>query len=102
MSRVIEISSYVDHDNLLDNNKQCVIFFGSKNCHHCRDMISFFEDLAENYPSVKFGHIEVTKVNVENVNGVPVFVVYKNTQPVEIVLGANKDKLLSSVKKLLV
>lgn len=100
MSGVVQLSSYVDHDKFIDNNNHSVIFFGSKNCHHCRDMVSFFEDLAENYPSVKFGHIEVTKVNVKNVNGVPVFVIYKNKQPVEIVLGANKDKLLSTVKNL--
>lgn len=98
MSEVVELNNYIDHDNFIDNNNKCVIFFGSQFCHHCHDMISVFEQLSKDYPSIAFGHIEVTKIKVENVDGVPVFVIYKNKTPIDLVLGANKDKLLNIIK----
>jgi hypothetical protein len=98
MSRVVELTSHIEHDNFIENNKKCVIFFGSKNCGHCSSMVPFTEDLALKNPNIKFGHIEITKVNTENINGVPVFVIYENKLPVEVVLGANKKKLTEAIK----
>jgi len=97
MSGVVELTNYHDHDNFIDNNDKCIIFFGSQYCHHCHDMIPVFEQMAQDYPEIAFGHIEVTKVKVENIDGVPVFVIYKNKQPIDVVLGANKDKLLNII-----
>lgn len=75
-NRVIEITNFNEHESFIANNEKVVLFFGSIRCPHCRNMGPVVEKMAEQYPTVAFGHIEVTEV--ENVNGVPVFVGYKN------------------------
>ncbi len=97
MSRVIEIRSYSDQESFIRNNPSGVIFFGSYRCPHCQDMVPVFEDLTRQYPNVGFAHVEITKVEVENVNGVPVFVGYRNKVPIDIVLGADEDKLFDMI-----
>jgi thiol-disulfide isomerase/thioredoxin len=61
-------------------------------------MVPVFNDMASKYNNVAFGHVEVTKVDVDNVNGVPVFVGYKNHQPVDVVLGANSRSLTDMIE----
>lgn len=98
MSRVVDITNYDEHQSMITNNDRCVIFFGSRNCPHCRDMMRPYEDLAAKYPNVRFGHVEVTKVEVDNIDGVPVFVGYKMHVPVDTVLGADPKALTNMVQ----
>ena len=98
MSRVVEINNFNEHEAFINNNSRGVLFFGSMSCPHCHDMVQFVNDLSVKYPNVKFGPIEVSKVDVDNVDGVPVFVGYKSRQPVDVVLGARKNALEDMVK----
>lgn len=100
MSRVLEITDDRQHDMFIASNDKCVIFFGSDYCHNCHDMVPVIEDLARKYPNVRFSHIETTKVKVKDINGVPVFVSYKRQEPIDMVLGADKERVMSMVNTL--
>ena len=97
-NRVVEIKNANETDSFIGNNNKAIIFFGSIRCGHCRNMIPIFEKMAKQYPSIAFGHIEVTEVEVENIKGVPVFVAYKNHQPIDSVLGANLKSLTKMIQ----
>ena len=98
MSRIIEINNFNDHESFIHNNERGVIFFGSVNCPHCHDMVPFFQDISVKYPNVGFAHVEVTKVDVDNVNGVPVFVAYQAGNPVDTVVGARTKSLVNMIE----
>ena len=99
MSRVVEITDFTDQESFIAKNKRAVIFFGSDRCSHCRNMIPVINRMVSQYPSVGFAHVEVTKVKANNVNGVPVFVIYLSEVPVDIVLGASPGSLSESIEK---
>lgn len=90
---VTEITNFDQHESFIDHNPRTVIFFGSAACGHCQTITPVFNSLASQYPHIAFGHVETTKVKALNIRGVPVFVGYCNHQPVEIVLGADKQEL---------
>lgn len=93
MSHVAEITNYDQQTSFINNNPKGIIFFGSSRCHHCADMIPVVQDLSQKYPSVAFAHVETTKVKVDNVDGVPVFVAYKSSVPIDVLVGADDEKL---------
>jgi thiol-disulfide isomerase/thioredoxin len=101
-NRVIEITNFNEHESFIANNKRAVIFFGSIKCGHCRNMVPVVGKMAEQYPTVAFGHIEITEVEVENVDGVPVFVGYKDQIPIDMVLGASPKTLTNMIETKLV
>ena len=83
-----EITSDYEEQQFINTHDRAVIFFGSQRCPHCRDMVPVIQDMIGKYPSVAFAHVEVTAVEVENVNGVPVFVGYRDRNPVDVIVGA--------------
>lgn len=100
MSTVREITHMSEHDGFIANNPSAMIFFGSIRCGHCQDIKPVFDQLARQYPTVAFGHVETTRVKCENVDGVPVFVGYKNQRALEPILGANEQELTRMAQKL--
>ena len=100
MSTVREITHMAEHDALIANNTSAIIFFGSIRCGHCQDITPVFGQLARQYPGVAFGHVETTRVKCENVDGVPVFVGYKNQRPLTPVLGADEPALRRMLQQL--
>ena len=76
-----------------------MIFFGSNYCHHCHDMVDFYIKLTEEFPSCKFAYVETSETNVENIDGVPVFVIYHNGQGMDLVVGASPEKIRSLINK---
>lgn len=97
-NRVIEITNSNENDSFIANNNKAIIFFGSIRCPHCRNMVPVFDKMAQQYPSIAFAHVEVTEVEVENINGVPVFVAYKNHIPVDSVVGASPQSLTKMIQ----
>lgn len=93
MSRITEINSYNDEQSFINNNPRGVIFFGSRSCGHCQHMKPIIEQMAVTYPSIKFAHVEVSKVDVDmkHFEGVPLFVGYRNGAPVDTIIGADED-----------
>lgn len=97
-NNIQEISNVEDHDSFIQNNDKCIMFFGSNNCKNCDIMSPIFDDIAKNYPQIKFSHIEVTETTVENLDkNLPIFVCYKNNEPVGKVVGINKNGIINMI-----
>ena len=100
-TRVIEITNSDESDIFIKNNNLCVIFYGSVRCPHCRTMSPIYDNLAEKYKTIAFGHVETSKIKVDNLDGVPVFVGYKYQEPFDQVIGANPDALIEMINTML-
>ena len=100
MPSILEITNCGQHDQLIDGGGPVVIFFGSQYCGHCLTIKPHVVKLAAENPNVKFGHIEVTELQCNNISGVPAFVAYKDKQVAGTVVGADKSGLSNLVKKL--
>lgn len=100
MSTVREINHVAEQDAFISNNPSAIIFFGSVRCGHCQDITPVYGQLARQYPGVAFAHVETTKVKCENVDGVPVFVGYKNKRALAPVLGADEPALRRMLQQL--
>jgi thiol-disulfide isomerase/thioredoxin len=96
---VVEIKNYKDYTNFL-NNKKCIIFFGSEMCGFCKTIAPVFEKLSNSkkYSTVKFAHVETSKVKTKNIAGVPVFVA-RPTE--EVVTGANEKAIINMLDNLI-
>ncbi len=99
-SRVVEINNYDQQTNFIKDNSQCIIFFGNARCHHCQTMIPVVNEFSQKYPSVGFAHVETSKVKVDNVDGVPVFVGYKYSNPTKVIEGADPESLEEMIQAL--
>ena len=100
MSTVREITHTAEHDAFISNNPSAILFFGSSRCGHCQDITPLFGQLARQYPSVAFGHVETTRVKTEGIDGVPGFVGYKNGRPLAPVVGADDQGLRQLVQQI--
>lgn len=98
---MMEINTFDEHEAFIANNPRGIIFFGSQRCPHCVSAKPVVDNLARQYPQVKFAHVEVSRVKTENIKGVPVFVGYRNGQPVDVALGASPDSLSQLVNKVM-
>lgn len=96
---VQKIATVEDHDNFIQNNNQCIMFFGSHKCRKCKVSIPIFDNIAKNYPQIKFSYVEVTQTTVENLGDeLPIFVCYKGNQPVGKVVGANGNQIVDMIQ----
>jgi len=97
-NKIFEISSVEDHDNFIQNNDKCVMFFGSNKCKKCDTMNKTLSDLSEMYPDIKFSRVEVTKTTVENLgNSLPLLVCYKNNEPISKIASINKNEIVNMI-----
>lgn len=94
---VTELTSDYHEQQFINTHERAVIFFGSERCPHCRDMVPVIHDMARKYSSIGFAHVEVSEIEVENVKGVPVFVGYRNQNPVEVIVGARVKALTEMI-----
>lgn len=90
---MIEVESVEHHNEIVTSSPKCVIFFGSKNCFHCRNMDSFLRQHISEYPGIDFAHVEITKVPVKDLKAVPVFFLYHNGELFDYQLGAGEKRL---------
>ena len=98
-NNVQEIVNVEDHDAFIQNNDKCIMFFGSNRCKKCDNMTTSLNDIAKNYPQIKFSHVEVTRTTVENLgDSLPVFVCYKNNLPVGKVVGTDKNGIINMIQ----
>lgn len=97
-----EINDHDAEQNFIFVNPKAVIFFGSKTCGHCVHMLEPCRQLSDQYPEVKFAHVEITKVDPKpiNLDVFPIFAIYYNQVPIDKVVGADEDALQAAVDKL--
>lgn len=98
VTQVIEITNFPQQQKFISDNDRAVIFFGSSHCGHCGHMAPIYEGMPAKYPTVKFAHVETTRVKTQNINGVPVFVHYLRGEPVGVVLGADPKQLSKTIE----
>jgi thioredoxin 1 len=98
-NNIQEITYVEDHDSFIQNNDKCIMFFGSNECKKCNSMSPIFDDIAKNYPQIKFSRVEVTETTIENLGkDLPVVVCYKNNVPVGKVIGTNKNGIINMIQ----
>ncbi|CAH6418458.1 Hypothetical protein HVR_LOCUS162 [uncultured virus] len=100
-TRIVEITDLQEEAVFTGNNPLAVIFFGSIRCSHCRSMTPVYEKLSNKYLRVAFGHVETSLVEVDDLDGVPTFVAYKQGTPVNKVLGAGERALINMIESLI-
>lgn len=90
---MIEVNSNEEFREIIANTNKCVVFFGSKNCHHCTTMSKFLNTNLSAYPGIVFAHVETTRVPVKDLQGVPVFLLYHDGELVGHQVGAGERNL---------
>ena len=100
MSLMREISNSTEEANFTASNGKSVVFYGSRGCGHCNQIKPVVDQLVRMYPNVKFGHVETSRVDVQNLEGVPTFVGYRNNVYVDMVVGADQQKLQKMIQSL--
>ncbi len=95
-----KITNIEDHDNFIENNDHCVMYFVSNKCRKCADMKPILNDISKNYPNIKFSIVDVTQTTVENLDQeLPVVVCYKNNSPISKVIGVDKKTIINMIDK---
>lgn len=94
-----EITSIEQYNDFI-KNKKVLVFFGSQFCGNCQNIKPTVYQLAKKYPNIKFCHVEVTKVHVDNLDGVPIFVGFHSGEAVDTVEGADEAALVDLLSKL--
>lgn len=97
---MVEITSVEQYEDIVHGTNKCLVFFGSKFCSHCTEIKPFVNQLVKKYPNIKFAHIEVTEMHIDNLDGVPVFIAYRNGEAVGKVEGANQNELVNKLNML--
>jgi thiol-disulfide isomerase/thioredoxin len=94
-----DINSSEQENVFLANNAKVLMFYGSVNCGHCRNIKPFIENLSRTVPGLSVGYVECSRIKTENIEGFPTFVYYRNGQYVGTVVGANRDEVMRMVTK---
>lgn len=101
---ITEITDKTSYNKFISTNKKCIAFFGSQSCPHCRNIRPAIEKMVNDYPNVKFCHIEVTRETVDIIPqnyktaGFPLFVCYKNNILVDTVLGEDEQGVIAMIE----
>lgn len=100
MNRVTELKTANEQRNFCGSATHVVIFYGSSKCGHCKVMGPIYDELPQQYPNIKFAHVETSRVKVDNIDGVPVFVLYEEGEPVQKIVGARRDELMNLIESI--
>lgn len=85
-----ELRSQSEIDKFIRDNDKALIFYGTRSCGHCVNAGPTFMSLASRFPNVKFAHVEVSEVKLnEMFRGYPAFGFYTNGQR-DMLFGAPK------------
>lgn len=104
---VNHVKTEQEYNTLLTSNKKLVVDFSAKWCGPCKQIAPYFEELAKQYQSVIFVHVDIDSfpnlTSALNIRGVPTFNFVYNQKVVATFSGANKNTLktnLDAINKL--
>lgn len=100
MPRIIELHTRTQEDSLINTSPALVILFKNPRCGHCITLTPKFEALSDQYPNVYFGQVDTATTKAIDLEGVPTMAVYKNGQCIDVIVGADEDRLKRSLDNL--
>lgn len=96
---ITELNSSEQYDRFVQQNQNILIFFGMHSCGHCVQAQRFVQEIAQDYPELAVAHVEVSKVKVKGLTGVPAFLLYRDGQITGSQMGADEDGLYQLVEE---
>ena len=76
--------------------------YTAKWCGPCQAIKPYFEELSNSFTTMQFLKVDVDELSdlafAANVRGMPTFTLYKNSQKVTEIVGANKHGLYDLIK----
>ena len=99
MSRVIHVTSAEQFSSLISNGKSTIVDFTAQWCGPCQMIKPLFEALSNEHPNMQFLKVDVDELSDVSgscgVRAMPTFMVFKNGNKVDEMVGASQDKLKS-------
>ncbi|EQD59528.1 hypothetical protein B1B_08174 [mine drainage metagenome] len=89
-----------DFQYFFDTCNKLVVFYGSGGCGHCRNILPLYRELSEKCPNVTFTYVESGKLKIDNLEGIPHFVLYYKQNCISDFKGANSQRLTAEVSNL--
>lgn len=100
MSEII-ITSENFNQEVLKSDKPVLVDFWADWCGPCRMLSPTIEQIANNYPNIKVGKVNVDEqpalANQFNIMSIPTLIVFKNGQPTQVTNGVKSEKEILSM-----
>ena len=100
---VKEVKLKSEFKSCLNNNDLVICDYGSLRCQPCKIMSPIFEKLSEKYLKVVFIKVDIdelpTLADEQNIVLMPTFKIYIKGEEIDIVIGADKSKLIKVCEK---
>lgn len=97
MGEVTAIQSFADFKSLIASDKPVVIDFWATWCGPCRVISPIFATLSEKYTNVAFFKVDIDEqpeiAQEVGIRAMPTFVVFKNGEKIDELVGASPPKL---------
>ncbi|KAE8146400.1 thioredoxin [Aspergillus avenaceus] len=101
---VVQINKDNFKEKVLESQEPVVLDFFAEWCGPCKAIAPVLDKLSGEYTNVKFYKIDVDENNAlaaeYGVRAMPTFMMFKNGQKVEEIMGANPGAILNGIKKL--
>ena len=100
MPRITELRTRQQEDGRISTSGALIVLFKSPRCGYCVTLTPIFEALSDKYPHIDFATVDTSKIKVLDLKGVPTMAVYKNGQCIDVIIGANEERLEQAIAKL--
>lgn len=101
MTNVIELKNKTDYDNLVKNNKKCIIFYSAEKCKFCKELYPFYERISNRYhKKCKFAYVDIMKIGMV-IEALPAFAIIYNGSEIDNISTSDKFKMKEIITKLL-
>lgn len=102
-TRSMPVTDLSEYRQFIRWNVNAVVFFWAPWCGPCKMMSPYFEALNEKHKDIEFLKVNIDDANDIaqdcNVSLIPTFIFYKNGKKIDVLVGANKNKLNEMIKR---
>lgn len=100
-TRSIAVTNLEVFERYIKTNVYAVVYFWAPWCGPCKFITPYFEELNNEHQNVEFIKVNIDEAqdiaNSCNVKFIPTFVFYKNNVIIDVLEGANKEKLKEKI-----